>query len=100
MPKIQPSHPSHDPSSSSRHRADRPKEDEVLALDPHVDNGKDKKGAGGSIVVSNMGLEGQVKELSGQVKGLSAKIAELTALIMAQQGTVTPPEEEDEDEAA
>lgn len=66
----------------------------------HVNDGKaGKEEAADSTIVTNTDLEGQVKELSGQVKDLSAKIAELAALIMAQQRTITPPEEE-EDEAA
>ena len=100
MPKTQPTHSSHGPSSSSRHPLGGLGSAEVLTPSAHVNNGKDiKEEAADSTIVINTDLEGQVKELSGQVKDLSAKIAELTALIMAQQRTITPPEEE-EDEAA
>jgi outer membrane murein-binding lipoprotein Lpp len=72
----------------------------VPGTSKQVDTGKVKKGVESTVVLSNISLEDQVKELSGQVKDLSAKIAELTALIMAQQGRVAPPEEEDDDEGA
>jgi hypothetical protein len=99
MPKTQPTHSSHGPSSSSRHPPGGLRAAEVLTPSALVNNGKDRKEAADSSIVTNTDLEGQVKELSGQVKDLGAKIAELTALIMAQQRTITPPGEE-EDEAA
>lgn len=52
------------------------------------------------IVENDTGLERRVKELSGQVKDLSMKIVELTALIMAQQGTLTRPDEDEDEDAA
>jgi hypothetical protein len=100
VPKVQPAHSNHGPSSSSQHQPTAPKGDDVPSPSKEVDTGKVKKGVDSTVVLSNIILEDQVKELSGQVKNLSAKIAELTALIMAQQGTATPPEEEDGDEGA
>jgi hypothetical protein len=99
VPKPQPTRSTHVPSSSSQNHPIIRKTEELL--NPQVGVGKDKKGAESTVVLSDTNLEGQVQELSGQVKDLSAKIAELTALIIAQQGgTVAPPAEDEDDEAA
>ena len=99
MPNPQPARPTHGPSNSSQNHHVTQKTEDLLS--PQVNVVKDKKGAESTVVLSATNLEGQVQELSGQVKDLSAKIAELTALIIAQQGgTVAPPDEDEDDEAA